>query len=355
MIAVLHYIALLGSIMSVSLLLPVLHGLAGGEFVEVLKLTIYALLGSFVFISILMSVRGRAHDLSRTSSLYFVVCVWLLFPALFAIPVADIFALSYGEALFETISAFTTTAAEGVLGAENLSNSALWLRMQIQWLGGFTTLVTFALFLGSMGIGGLPLRYTGVADKTSEGVSSINRFMREILQIYGGLSVLAFVLFLLSGLTPLQSLTLASTAISTGGYMPKGIGAVDELGSVSMIIFALILIIGGTSIFWIKAILSFDKVRLQKHRESYVVIGLIFVLTLVFFSTLSRVSGVNGNVMMTLSESLFNAASLVTTSGLESRPGVFSLLSPLLLVFVLFFGAGCYSTAGGVKLYRLGA
>jgi len=55
-----------------------------------------------------------------------------------------------------------------------------------------------------------------------------------------------------------------------------------------------------------------------------------------------------------MSEGIFNSASIVSTSGLQSRPGALSLLPPTLVLIVIFIGGGCYSTSGGIKFFRIG-
>ena len=176
MITAIHYIALLGSLLSASLLGPALFAYAQNEIDEAIKLSLYATLGGYFFYSLLMGVRGRRHDLNRVNTICLVLISWTLFPVLLAIPLSDLFVISYGEAVFEAFSAFTTTGADGIKNASSLPKSAIWLRYQIQWLGGFATLVTFTLFLGSIRIGGLPYRFTGKTEKSIEGKALTNRF-----------------------------------------------------------------------------------------------------------------------------------------------------------------------------------
>lgn len=351
MITAIHYIALLGSLLSASLLGPALFAYAQNEITEAIKLGLYAILGGYFFYSLLMGVRGRRHDLNRVNTICLVFISWTLFPILLAIPLADLFKISYGEAIFEAFSAFTTTGADGINNSQSLSDSAIWLRYQIQWLGGFATLATFTLFLGSIRIGGLPYRFTGKSEKSNDGKALTNRFLYLLGQFYLGFSLAAFTAFLICGLTPMQSILLTSSAVSTGGYITN----LETLGSSVLLVFSFFLILGGTSVFWHRSVLTFDKNKLRAHRESYVLLFVVALLTISFFYAILKVSGNNSGFITVVSESIFNAASIATTSGIESRPGMFALLSPLLLLFLIFIGAGVYSTGGGVKIFRLGA
>ena len=351
MITAIHYIALLGTLLSASLLGPALFAYAQNEIDEAIKLSLYATLGGYFFYSLLMGVRGRRHDLNRVNTICLVLISWTLFPVLLAIPLSDLFVISYGEAVFEAFSAFTTTGADGIKNAASLPKSAIWLRYQIQWLGGFATLVTFTLFLGSIRIGGLPYRFTGKTEKSIEGKALTNRFLWLLGQFYLGFSLAAFTAFLICGISPLQSILLTSSAVSTGGYITN----LESLGSSVMLVFSLFLFLGGTSVFWHRSLLSVDTKKLRSHRESYIILFIIALLTISFFYAVITVSGNNSGFIAVASESIFNAVSVATTSGIESRPGIFALLSPLLLLFIIFIGAGVYSTGGGVKIFRLGA
>lgn len=355
MITSIHHIALIGTLLSASLLAPTLYAFALAETKEALKLGLYATLGSFFFYSLLMSVRGRAKDLNRVNSICLVLICWVLFPLLLAIPISDLFKISFSDAIFEAISAFTTTSAEGINNINALPKSAVWLRFQIQWIGGFATLVTFTLFLGSVRIGGLPYRFTGTAEKAGESRTPMNRFLWVLGQFYISFTLAAFTGFLLCGITPLQSLHLASSAVSTGGYIPTDITNIEELGAAAMLVFSLFLLLAGTSIFWHRSVFSLDIPKLRAHRESYVIIAIALLFSISFYYVISKVSGKDDGLFTIVSEAIFNATSIATTAGLESRPGIFALLSPLVLLFALFFGAGVYSTGGGIKVFRLGA
>lgn len=355
MITAIHYIALLGSILSASLLAPALFAYAQNEISEAIKLSLYATLGGYFFYSLLMGVRGRRHDLNRVNTICLVLISWTLFPLLLAIPLADLFDIMYGEAIFEAFSAFTTTGADGIGNAEALPKSAIWLRFQIQWLGGFATLATFTLFLGGIRIGGLPYRFTGKSEKSSDSRAPTNRFLWGLGQFYIGFTIAAFTAFLICGLSPLQSILLTSSAVSTGGYVPAGVANMESLGSGVMLVFSLFLLLGGTSVFWHRSVLSVDIKKLRTHRESYILLLIVVLLTISFYYVILNVSGDSSGFIAVVSESIFNAMSIATTSGIESRPGIFALLSPLFVMFILFFGAGVYSTGGGVKIFRLGA
>jgi trk system potassium uptake protein TrkH len=96
---------------------------------------------------------------------------------------------------------------------------------------------------------------------------------------------------------------------------------------------------------------------LQNNLEAKIVVAVILILTIAYAVRITDVSGgpVGSTIIAALQEGFFTASSLVATSGIETRPGVIALLPNVLVLAVIFIGAGVYSTTGGVKVFRFGA
>lgn len=355
MVALIYYMALAGTCLSLFLLLPMLVGFGNGENDAAYDLLVYSLLGTFLFSSLLMAIRGREFRLDRENTLYLVVAAWIVFPLLAALPLRDLFAISYSEAVFEAVSAFTTTSAEGLRNPDGALRTAIFLRASIQWLGGLATLMTFVLILGPIRAGGMPKPRTSAGEAAGRTATGINRLGVQLIRAWLLLYVIAFALIMMSGVDAFSSAIFASSAVSTGAYAPSGAPVGDILGISGKLVVTLLTIIGATSIFWHRMILEGRTDTLRRHRESYVVIGLVLLVAMAFFVALRNVSGGTADDLpLQLSEALFSAASIVSTSAMESRPGMFALLGPMLILVLVSIGAGTYSTSGGIKLYRIG-
>ena len=167
---------------------------------------------------------------------------------------------------------------------------------------------------------------------------------------------MACLLWLLfSSVTPMDALILSMTTVSTGGMTPYNAPIdtyVPPLGQIGLIAF---MIIGGTSIVWQGAILRRDVQQLARHREAYYTIGTIIILGIVIglMYQLRSAADLSG-AMTALREGLFAAASLVSTTGYHVREESFSVL-PIGVVFAFLLVGGCaLSTAGGLKMFRVG-
>lgn len=354
MIALFNYLGLIGAFLSVSLVLPAFVAFGTDDLQNGLTLLVYAGIGGFFSIAILMATHGRNASLDRTSSIYLAIVSWFVFPLILAVPISDLFAISYGDAVFEAVSAFTTTAADGIANIDALPASAIFLRASLQWTGGLATLLTFILFLGPIRAGGLPKPRASAGEATGRTTASINRIAMSMLRFFLFVTLLCFVLLMMSGIDAFPSLILATTAVTAGGYLPDGRTLSETASPLGLMVISVFFLLASTNVFWQRMVMRWQVPNLKAHRESYFVILAILLLSLVFLVTIIQASG-PGSAGVVASEAIFNASSLVSTSGLQTRPGIFLLIGPLAALTVLLIGGGCFSMAGGIKYYRIGA
>lgn len=353
MSAILFYGAWAVLFLSCSLVLPVLIAVAAGE--PFARLLLHALLGVFASGCILLSLAGRTERPTPMTSLAVMLSVWLVLPIATAIPFADLLDLSYIDALFEAASGLTTTGASVLPRLADLPSSLVVLRAQLQWFGGALSLLTILTVLAPLGIGGLSAQALPRASgrRSLLALGRAADLVRTVCLFYTTVTAATFLAFLLCGTEPVIALCLAMTAVSSGGFLPFDGALLDRVGVAGLVVFALVLLLSATSVYWHRMVLSWQRNRLRQHRESYFVLLVTAGLALVLFISLARVSAADARAVQ-LAESFFNAASLVSTSGIESRPGVLTLIALPVVLFVMLAGGSAYSTSGGIKLYRLG-
>ena len=259
------------------------------------------------------------------------------------------------DALFEATSGLTTTGASVILQLADVPASVIVFRSQLQWLGGALSLLSILIVLAPLGIGGLSAQALPRASgrRSLLAVGRATDLVRTVGLFYTTVTAVAFLAFLLCGAEPIVALCLAMTAVSSGGFLPFDGALLDRIGPVGIVVFAFVLLLSATSIYWHRMVLNWQRNRLRQHRESYFVLLVTGVLAGILFISLARVSAADARGMQ-LAESFFNASSLVSTSGIESRPGVLTLIALPVVLFVMLAGGSAYSTSGGIKLYRLG-
>ena len=353
-----YYLAALGLFLALSLIAPMLVGVFSGEFDVVVRLGQYLVLGSFFCIAILFSLSGRERQSSKISSHVLAVLIWVITPIYVAIPMADISGLGYQDAIFETISSLTTTGATVIRDIDALPKAVIFWRSQVQWTGGLLTLLTILLFLAPSGIGGLPKNHSSSVSRAAAWNNRGKTFLSviTITRVYLATTTACFIALVLVGEQPLNAMTLAMMALSTGGMLPQSGSLQSIVGQPAILILSIFLIIGATSIFWQGMLLNWQTRELKRHRESYSIIFFVLVLSLIIAALLFKAAG-SADVLSArdaLLEGFFNAASLVSTNGIETREGVIALLPVTLVIFVVIIGGGTFSTAGGLKHYRIG-
>ena len=356
MVTVIFYLAALVTIVMVSLILPVLVAIGVGEDDVAYRLTIYLGVGGFLSTSTLLAISGRQHVLDRISSIYLAVFAWIGIPLILAFPFADILAIDYGSAVFEAVSAFTTTAADQFANTVVLPKSMLLARAQIQWIGGLASLLTVILIIAPTRLGGLPqFRGSAATNAVFSSPLGLAFYCWRLAQIYLALTLACFGALLLTGIKPFESMVLSMTAVSSGGYLPGGENLSVTAGSAGMVVMALFFLIACTSVFWHRMLVQIRLEDLKAHRESYFILAIWAGVSLYFTNEIVQASGAaQTSAFDNFAEGLFNAASVVSTSGLQSRPGIFALMTPTLILAILLLGAGTFSTSSGIKFYRLG-
>lgn len=352
-----YYFAALGAILSASTILPVLVAFGLGEVETGYRMLLYGFLGAFFCIAVLLSIAGKPIGLERRAAALLVVTCWVCFPLVVAIPLSDVTELTFAQALFQSMASFTTTGSMVFINPEAVPRSVIFLLAQFQWLGGIATLTTFILILSPWEIGGLPK--IGSASETASIVASeyrLVRFCGRILRAMTALTLICFACLIIVGMPVYEAMVLSFSALSTGGIVPATESLDLLLGNAGMIILGIAFIVACTSIFWHRSLANLRFEELFAHRESYFILGVWVFFAVVIAYRVIVVSGGGGAelALSAVSEGIMNAASLISTSGIQSRPGVFTVLAPTLVILLTLIGSGCFSTSGGIKFFRLG-
>lgn len=313
-----------------------------------------ALLTIFAAGSVLLSIRQRVAKLDRRASYLLLVALWLGVPLVAALPVVATTQLGPMAALFEVVSAFTTTGGVQIHYMEAVPRATLAWLLTLQWAGGLLTLLGVVAILGPSGIGGLPDRSARVSLLGASETSAFVDAFRVVVPIYLGATLLCtFMLFAL-GERLFDALGLAGAALATGGLLPDADGIAAHGHSATKLVFFVFMLVGATSVLW---------QRLIVNRRFYLALGqhenialLLLVLALGLAAAAIDYNSANGALFLPLAieDGLFTAASLVTTTGVEPHGGAFEALPLTLVLAIVFVGGASFSTAGGLKLYRAG-
>ena len=340
-----------------------LLALVRGQIALAVQFGLVALLGGLLGSLVLLAIAGRPRTLRRMEGLLAVVLAWFACTAGMTLATAEILDLPIARALFEAVAALTTSG-QSVLGERGaLAMPLLFWRVTLEWFGGLLTLVCLLQIVAPAGLGGLP-QFTGrLFTKPSRGRRehdappvldgmTVTR-SRRIAERYALATGVVWVAFVIAEGDPFFALMLAMIGVATGGFVFFDGAIVDVVSPFGMVVLAVTFMFAATSLPWRSGWGALTFRILRSNVESIAIALLVLAIAVVLFIRLVAVSGPAAFGPVEAAESLLGAASLVATSGIESRPGFLVLLPDVALLIVVFVGASLFSTTGGVKLYRV--
>ncbi len=264
--------------------------------------------------------------------------------------------LSYTDAVFESISAFTTTGSTVITDLEHLPKSILFYRQQLQWFGGMGMVVLAIAVLPMIGIGGMQL-YKAEAPgpfKEQKITPRLSQTARSLWGIYMLMTLANALAYWLAGMTPFDAVAHSLSTVSTGGFSTH---------DASLAYFDSPLIDGIAIVFMLLGGINFSIHYLALHRggiKSYfedveVRNFLIFVASVVLFSSLLlSLQGTYASFSESFGNAFFEVVTIVTSTGFGTADfSVWPGALPVLLIFISFVGGCGGSTAGGMKVMRI--
>ncbi len=257
---------------------------------------------------------------------------------------------SFTDALFETVSGFTTTGATIISDVESLPKSILLWRSFTHWIGGMGVLVFIMAFLPLSGAQNMNLmKAESPGPSVSKLVPKVKTTALILYSMYFGLTVLQFILLIIGGTPVFDSINIAFATAGTGGFGIKN----DSLASYSdyvQIVTTVFMILFGINfnIYFLLIMRKFRDTLKNTEVRTYfaVIITAIFIITL-------NIGGTFETIGEALKHISFTVASLITTTGFMTVDfNLWPELSRTILVLIMFIGACAGSTGGGIKVSR---
>ena len=311
--------------------------------------------------SLIRRQRRAITTLSSNEALLITTAAWIVTGIVGSLPFIFLLQMSVVDALFESLSGFTTAGTTMLVGLDTLPRSILVWRSLTQWLGGLGILLIILLIGQSQGNQGLHL-LSAEGVKVSSGRLSLN-FQRAAYRftiIYLVLTFSQIVLTYLFGMSLFDSISHAMTTISTGGFSPHDESLAyyrhrpDQFPNFVFIELTVILfMLAGGINFYILYRLGRGQMSALwdglEMRLIWLVAGLATLI--VFINAWLILRGEAGDWLL---RSSFLVTSLISTTGYEITPtGSFPRLSREIALLLMIVGGGAGSTAGGIKFIRL--
>lgn len=261
---------------------------------------------------------------------------------------------NFMDAVFETVSGFTTTGASILRDVEKMSYGLLYWRSFTHWLGGMGVLV-FVLAIGPItsGESGSAL-YLLRAESPGPQVSKLVPRMRStamiLYAIYIVMTLLQIILLLLGGMPLFDAVTTSLGTAGTGGFAIKATSLAGYSSYCQTVTAVFMLLFGvNFSIYYLLLIRQFGRVVRNEELRAYLIIVAAAVLVIALDILHSYQS-----FGRALHESFFQVASIITTTGFATADfNAWPELSRCVLVLLMIVGACAGSTGGGIKVSRI--
>ena len=256
------------------------------------------------------------------------------------------------DALFETVSGFTTTGASILPEVESLSKSILYWRSFSHWLGGMGVLV-FLLAISSTGGNGFTmhlLRAESPGPNVGKLVPKMKTTARILYMLYIVLTLLDVVFLLLGGMSPFESVCTALGTAGTGGFGVRN----DSIASYSpylqnvCTVFMFLFGVNFTC-YYLLILKKFYNVFKDEELRLYFGMVLGSIALIVW-----NLKGYYSTLGETVRHAAFQVVSVVTTTGFATTDfDLWPNFSKTILLCLMVVGACAGSTGGGFKCIRI--
>lgn len=300
-----------------------------------------------------LATQGRGVTANARFGFLIVNLLWATTALFGAVPLmASSLELSIADAVFESVSALTTTGSTVIAGLDSLPPGLLLWRSLLQWIGGLGVIVLGLLILPFLNIGGVSYFKLESSDIEDRPFERLSVFVVSILGIYSSLTFACAIAYAAAGMSGFDAVNHAMTTLSTGGYSTHDSSFGFYGDNLPMLWIASVFMFIGGLPFSILALLAF-RGRLDAARDPQI---RGFALYILFFAIVvaAYVTVRSGTPFFeSLTHSMFNFVSIITTTGYASQDystwGSFAVAC----AFIATFLGGCSgSTSGGIKAYR---
>ena len=321
------------------LAVPVLAALFFGQ---IYSAAIYGITASVLIIAgLTLNTLLPGYEIQLKEAVVIAALVFPLTSLAVSLPMSLSSDMPFIDAFFESVSALTTTGLS--VAPEDVTPLFLFIRSWLQWIGGIGIIVLVLSVLLGPGTTAFRLYTVNFGQtKIRPGVIST---AHQLAKIYIGITLIAFLILLVSGMSIFDALCHALSSVSTGGFSTRS----DSIGGFEGILLPLGVsiscIMGALSFTLYPEILKHPMTLIKDQQVRYFI--LIASLGIVVFSfTLSE--------WRHIPDAAFQVVSALSTAGFSTMDiSSLSDASKGVLSGLMLIGGSMGSTAGGIKIFRI--
>lgn len=298
-------------------------------------------------------LRGERKQIYAREGFVIVALSWVLMSIVGAFPFyLTGFIPSYIDALFETVSGFTTTGSTILTNVEGLTHGLLFWRSFTHFIGGMGVLVFVLAIIPLISTRSVHLMRAEVPGPTKgKLVPKIKSTAMILYGIYIIMTVLQIILLVAGGMPLFDSVCHAFGSAGTGGFSIKNTSIEHYQSAYLETVIGVFVILFGINfnLYYLLLLRDFKSVFKNEELRLYLSIILASIILITI-----NISGMYGSVLQSLRYAFFQVASIITTTGYSSvNFDLWPSLSRFVLVLLMIVGACAGSTGGGMKVSRL--
>ncbi|MBS6195331.1 MAG: TrkH family potassium uptake protein [Clostridiales bacterium] len=280
-----------------------------------------------------------------------VALCWLMLSAMGALPFVISGCIPHPvDALFETVSGFTTTGASILSDVESLPKCILFWRSFTHWIGGMGVLVFLLSIIKMVGGSHMNLmKAESPGPSVSRLVPTVRSTAKILYGIYLGMTLVEIVILLLCKMPLFDALCTAFGTAGTGGFGIKNDSMAGYSTSIQVVVTIFMILFGVNFNVYFLLLVGKGKQALKNEEVRwYLIVIATAVLTIAW-----NIRGIFENFGQAVQQSAFQVASIITTTGFASTDfNLWPEVSRTVLIMLMFVGACAGSTGGGIKVSR---
>jgi len=259
---------------------------------------------------------------------------------------------SFIDAVFETVSGFTTTGATILKQVERLPESILFWRSFTTWMGGMGVLVLTLAVLPTVGAGFFHVLKAESTDPNIEKlVPKLGQTAKILYSIYIVITAILVSALLIAGMPLYDALVHAFGTTGTGGFSSRN-SSIAAYGNIYIeVIITVFMFLSGVNFSLYYQLLKGNFKGFYKNQEFK------FYVSTVLIAILLITLDLNAQGFFSLGESIryssFQVSSIITTTGFSTTDfNLWPTFSKIILILLMFIGGSAGSTSGGIKCIR---
>ena len=300
----------------------------------------YTFFISFVLGFIFYILNSKEKKITIYNKILTILCGYFLLPLIISIPFYfSIYNISFLDSYFESISGFTSTGFSIFTNIKHIDQSLIIWRSSSQWIGGLYFLFSIILLIDI---------FDNSFKKSLTNFISFNKSETlkqtfKIFILYSSLTVCIFIILNLFNIRTFNSLNLAMTLISSGGFLPTNNLSNILTNNTQIIVFSLLMLTSFFSIFLSYNLFFFKNRNLDFFYEDLHLFFYLLIVSILFFFFF--------NYENNFFEFFLSIASSISNIGvsLDNNPKQLSFIFFILIII----GGSFFSTSSGIRFLKI--